>query len=133
MGARMVKYAAITKDEVTAGKSDRNLSTSMKRIGGRVKDWNGKPAANAVLRLYKGKFSDDLEFTRQVFTDDSGEFDFGLVRSDIDYTLKVWYRGAKVKKLILAKQEKCHDHHEDYDDYEDYEDCGCYHEDDEEE
>ncbi|WP_139902237.1 carboxypeptidase-like regulatory domain-containing protein [Clostridium thermarum] len=127
MGARMVKYAAITRDEIAARMPDIYPSTPMKRIGGRVKDWNGKPAPDAVLRLYKGKFNPGLEFIRQVFTDNCGEFDFGLVRSDIDYTLKVWYKGAKVKKLILAKQEKCHD------DYEDFEDCGCYHEDDEEE
>lgn len=117
MGVRRVKYSTNTKDEVKE-RNENHQYVPMKRVCGKVKDWDGKPAHNAVIRLYKVSAGEDLEYIRQIFADEDGEFDFGLLREDVEYTLKVWYKEAKVKKITLSEQ-RYGSYNEDYGDEED--------------
>lgn len=67
-------------------------------IHGVVKFPCGKPVKNAVVKLFKKNGKCDLEPITFTFTDECGQFLFG-VESNVDYTIKVFfYRPEKEEK-----------------------------------
>lgn len=123
----MNKYLAITKVEEDKREDRRKVTIT-------VKDWNGRLAAGAEVRLYKIITDKEFRFLAKGYTGTDGNLVFNGLKKDSDYDVMVAYKGIKSEVIVEAikvvdvekdadeevdnKIGKARDnYYEDYDDY----------------
>ncbi len=87
-----VKEGELLHLNIKMGKEKKSV------MHGIVLDEDKNPIEEAVVLLFKNEPCDacDLKPITYVFTDDCGQFVFGPLEPDSEYTLKVWVNGVPI-------------------------------------
>lgn len=107
MSARLVKYNALSGEDDEPKTLVSVQEEKWGIINGIIKDWNGKPAKNAVVKLYEISYDADeyaLNPITLTFSDENGEFAFGPLNSNEEYVVKIWFENAKVNQFIISPE-----------------------------
>lgn len=111
MGARLVKFDFIPKENEQIEAIVKVPEEKRSVIHGIVKDWKDNVVKDAVVKLFEvvGKGNScSLKPIAHTFTDECGQFLFGPLCANKKYTIKVWFNEARTRELIVTPEgDKC--------------------------
>lgn len=104
MGVRLVKFKFTPKKDEQIEAVIKVPEETRAVIHGVVKDQKCKLIKDAVVKLFEVINPADptsLKPITHTFTDDCGEFIFGPLCADKQYTIKVWYNAITIRHIII--------------------------------
>lgn len=120
MGARLVKFDFVPKENEQIEAIVRIPEEKRSVIHGVVKDWRNKVVKDAVVKLFEVVGSggpNALKPLTHTFTDEYGQFLFGPLCAYKKYVIKVWFDDVRIRELVITP-----DNEDDCDDDNYYED-----------
>lgn len=118
MGVRLVKFKITPKKDEQIEAEIIIPEETRAVIHGIVKDQKGKTIKDAVVKLFEVVNPCDPKSVKPIthtFTDDCGEFLFGPLCADKQYTIKVWYNAITIHHIVIEPDD------------DDYSSCLHYH------
>lgn len=106
MSSPIDKYLVITKEE--------SVDSTKRKLRVVVKDWDGKFAKKALVKVYAEKEDNSLHFLGEGYTSSKGEIIINGLSKNKSYKLEIIYKGITENRLIEARKVVEDEYYEDY-------------------